>query len=112
MPKELSKRELIMITDEQVEILEAQLEEERSKGDEAEKDLIENDEYYLRYYLQILKLIEDYDVMETYKKDWEHPKVSREFVEKWSKRSLSVTVGETEGVLTEMLQEAGIEVEE
>ena len=71
---------------------------------------------------QIRKLIENYDVMETYKKDWEHPKVSKEFVERWVlkfQKELEKCIFRKKGkkagppiLIPKMLQEAGVKVEE
>ena len=71
---------------------------------------------------QIRELIEDYDVMEAYKKDWEHPKVSKEFVEKYKKELLNQTGHQgnwklmekaerwIEEIILEMLKEIPVEV--
>jgi len=40
------------------------------------------------------------------------PKVSKEFVEKWAKQSLFIPAEKSKSRLIEMLQEAGVEVEE
>ena len=68
---------------------------------------------------QIRKLIEDYDVMETYKKDWEHPKVSKEFVKNLAQKFISITETWRKNYIKEWIYEikqafkkAGIEVEE
>jgi len=67
---------------------------------------------------QIRELIEDYDVMEAYKKDWEHPKVSNNDILELAENIWDTIFYQHNGVpsicelVKEMLKEIPVEVEE
>jgi len=74
------------------------------------EDYAEDNERSEQAYQQIRKLIEEKSILRIPMTSVQS--VSKEFVEKWAKQSLFIPAEKSKSRLIEMLQEAGVEVED